>query len=113
MNNEVSFPIGTEVIDIPHVTCPICGDAFVHPTVIDCITPGMDKGRVTITQAGIAMNPLHPPKRRGVWFAIRFRCEQGHEFEYQFQFHKGITFVSRAARDIPEGEDGLGVIWRD
>ncbi len=113
MKSGNSFPLESGIADTPYAVCPICGEAYVHPTMIDCITPGRDQGRVTITSAGVAMDPAHPAEGRGVRFSLHFCCEQGHEVEYRFHFHKGMTFVNRTARSLPEGEFGPDVIWRD
>lgn len=93
--------------------CPVCGDTYVHPISIECISPGTEKGKVLINAKGLHLDPEHPCVGRGVAFIIRFACESGHCFSYQFHFHKGVTSVKRESWDAEPETCATSTIWRD
>ena len=93
--------------------CPLCHGINVHPVRLDCISPGQRKGRVTIDQRGVAIDPTHLPSGRGVRIELRFICENQHTFTYMLQFHQGSTIAEIEAHNTDSRECGDWTIWRD
>ena len=98
----------------PMLICPACKESLVHPTAVECRSPGTANGHVRIDCKGIHLDPGQPPSGRGVAITLEFFCECGHAFEYELHFHKGSTFVKRRMRVLPnEMERWPTTIWRD
>lgn len=114
MRPKLAIPIDFESTDAPVLACPVCGDAHVHPVGFECRSPGNARGHVRIDCEGISLNPATPPSGRGVMMTLRFICESGHGFDYEFQFHKGNTLVAcqtcQLAEDVALRPQ---TIWRD
>jgi hypothetical protein len=112
INNYI--PVGAELRGEPALACPVCGDQYVHPVELECVSPGTQEGKVTIDAGGIAIDPRHPCEGRGVRITLKFFCEQGHLFEYHLHFSKGSTLVERYASLSPATADkAKETIWRD
>jgi len=98
----------------PMLICPACKENLVHPTAVECHSPGTAKGHVRIDCKGIHLDPDQAPYGRGVVITLEFFCECGHAFEYEMCFHKGSTFVKRRMRVLPNNvEKWPATIWRD
>jgi hypothetical protein len=69
---------------------------------------------VRVDNNGIHLNPEMPPLGRGVLLMLRFICEYGHGFDYEFHFHKGSTIVNRQTFQLAD-DFALHpkTIWRD
>lgn len=80
----------------PCLACPVCGFSYVHPVGVRCNPAGAMKGLVAIDYAGIRWDAEVPVSGRGVLIELRFVCEAGHVFGYEFHFHKGQTQVARS-----------------
>jgi hypothetical protein len=103
--------VGRATVDRPALLCPSCGGDCVHPVSVECLPPGAAKGRLVIDAEGIHLDRTVPPAGRGVVITLIFACERGHAFAYWLRFHKGRTFISRQAVDIPKGEFPQ-TLWR-
>ena len=98
----------------PILICPICHGDMIHPTAVECHSPGTARGHVRIDCKGIHLDPTQAPMGRGVVITLQFRCESGHTFEYQMHFCKGTTFVERQMQALPNNVDPRPqTIWRD
>lgn len=114
------------------LVCPACGFDHVHPVRVEVISPGAEKGKVTVDNAGIRIDPNYPPVGRGVGITLDFVCEDGHRFTITYAFHKGQTLrrvivsssgppnprVRHASRTLgftpaPDGETAPETIWRN
>lgn len=111
---ESYIPVDTQSASDPCLACPICGDIFVHPVGVECSSPGRANGHIAIDRRGVAIDPDQPPIGRGVAIRLRFIGECGHAFNYDLQFHKGNTFVTRSMADLPRDVNSWPeTIWRD
>ena len=98
----------------PMLICPACKEGLVHPTAVECRSPGTANGHVRIDSKGVHLDPGQAPSGRGVAITLGFFCECGHAFEYELHFHKGSTFVKRRMRVLPNDmERWPTTIWRD
>ncbi|HDZ21964.1 MAG TPA: hypothetical protein ENH78_11790 [Phycisphaerae bacterium] len=109
-NAIVGIPVQQAGEHTTLLACPVCGGSNIHPVRLDCISPGQRNGCVTIDSNGVAIDPRYPPAGRGVRIELAFSCEDGHEFVYALQFHKGSTEVVSHTRDIHSSHE---TIWRD
>ncbi len=62
------------------LTCPVCRDAHVVPTAIDCISLAGLRGTLSVDQDGVRLNPTAPAAEGGSGIGISFRCSHGHLF---------------------------------
>ena len=93
--------------DEPALCCPVCGFDCVHPVEV-VVEQGQTKTVVTRETTQVEATNRGTMKR-GSLIILRFVCEDGHEFAYQFEFHKGTTSC-----ELNAGLDsGLGGLWRD
>jgi hypothetical protein len=71
---------------------------------------------LTITKAGMLVNPSTGPSGRGILIEILFYSEHDMFWTLTFHFHKGDTFLTSSIADISEEEAILlrhETIWRD
>ena len=111
-NNPIKIDI--ETFGEPVLACPVCGIYCVHPVGIECHSPGMPNGVLSVSAKGISLDPNPKPVDRGVKIILKFLCECGHEFDYEFRFHKGQTHVKSHISPMKLLQhDFLNTIWRD
>ena len=114
MTTENPFRVDVKTFGKPVLACPACGHYYVHPVGIECHCPGMPGGVLTVSSKGISLDPNPKPIDRGVKIILKFLCECGHEFEYEFKFHEGQTYVKSDISPIKLLQhDFLNTIWRD
>lgn len=98
--------------------CPICMTDCVHHGGVE-VTQGT---RLTIVSHDSVCDKSIPPNgSRGSDVLVRFNCENGHEFEYRWSFHKGSMFIGlQETKDsVREGDDreselpDFRTLWRD
>lgn len=112
MNEKTCIPFSVD--GNARLLCPVCGSNLVHPIALECRSPGQATGHVIISKKGISIDTETLPIGRGVFIWLKFRCENGDFFEYNFHFHKGNTFVnSDSPPDEHEVESEAENIWRD
>jgi hypothetical protein len=114
MTKENPFKVDIETFGEPVLACPACGFNYIHPVGIECHSPGMPGGVLSVSSNGISLDTKSKPVDRGVVIILKFLCECAHEFEYVFSFRKGQTYVM--SRIFPEKllrHDFLNTIWRD
>jgi hypothetical protein len=102
-------------LDLPDLLCPVCGWEYVHPTALK-VEPVNGDTVVYINQEGIRTFATNVAERiRGIRITTTFLCEQGHTWDEERAFHKGITSQSlRRGPDWPsEPELAPTTIWRD
>lgn len=103
----------TTAFSEPALVCPECGFEYVHPVAVECCPAG-PKGFVRIDAKGVHLDPASAPYGRGVDIMLNFFCENGHLFTYRLKFHKGLTFLERTVKDLPEdAKEYPDTIWRD
>lgn len=109
------IPVARSVgADKPALLCPVCHDEYVHPVAVCVVPAGRSSGALTVTAAGLRLDPTVAPIGRGVAITLSFVCEQGHEFEYMLHFHKGMTFIERCIGPTYSNPcDAPDTIWRD
>ena len=95
----------------PVFCCPVCGDRNVH---LGPVSVFQGHTTTTVSNSGtvVSKSPRHE-RFRGSMVTMSFHCEGGHEFEYEFEFHKGTTTccVLSGAYDMEAGE--IPELWRD
>ena len=108
------FRVDTENLGQPVLACPVCGCHCVHPVGLECRSPGMRNGILSVNSRGITLDPDYEPSDRGVKITLQFLCESGHRFDYILLFHKGSTLIdllmSPLALPVEKHPDA---IWRD
>ena len=114
MNDNNPIKVSFEMFGEPVLACPECGAYCIHPVGIECHSPGMHNGVLTVSAAGISLDPKPEPEGRGTRIILKFLGECGHKFEHEFRFHKGQTFIKTRISLIKIlMHDFLGTIWRD
>jgi hypothetical protein len=101
------------------VLCPQCADepsardpwdaGYVHPTRVE-VNQGGEVVEVTREGPGFAR---HAARGRGSRITLSFWCEQSHQFNLVFQFHKGATYVWAELRSPADPVAGVVTLWRD
>lgn len=104
------MPTSSVFLGEPVLACPVCGHDYIHPVKVQIVSPGSERGSVTVDWRGVHLDPQHPPLGRGVVLYLEFHCERGHRLEYRLAFSKGQTLPDLTARD---SSDGSETIWRD
>lgn len=90
--------------------CPRCGFEYVHPIEVRVNAGGV----ITVIDQHGTRQEAGKAAGRGVRIALRYICEENHEFTMVQQFHKGVTFISTDFDPAaPENLWTLGTIWRD
>lgn len=90
--------------------CPVCGGDQVHPEQV-AVEQSLTRSVVTRELMTVVAGGA-PSGRRGSLIALRFWCEQGHAFEYQYAFHKGQLLCELTSWPLPSGEPPKE-LWRD
>ena len=92
--------------------CPICGFDFIHIGAVE-----VEQGHVKVISKKDHVEVSHSNRHqtyRGSQVTIKFFCESGHEFAYQFAFHKGNTSIKLAGKLLDPHDFGNGgTLWRD
>lgn len=87
--------------------CPVCGCDRVHLAEVI-----VEQGK-TKTVVGRELTRVlatdHGATHRGSFIVVRFFCEEGHDFQYQFAFSHGTTSCELHAGQ----HDGSDELWRD
>ncbi len=90
--------------------CPVCGFDYVHPEQVavdqGCSRSVVARESTTVAAVGGVSG------QRGSVIVLRFWCEQGHGFEYRYEFHKGQLLCELSSWRLPEGEPP-SELWRD
>ena len=98
----------------PMVLCPICGWEYVHPVALK-VEPVCGDTIVYINWEGLRTFATAAAERiRGIQITTTFLCEEGHQWDEERAFHKGIT--SQEMHRGPDWEDPELIpmtIWRD
>lgn len=103
------MPISDELIGMPALLCPVCKEGYVHPIDVVHLSGISKDGVVIIADGKLTYNPSVENPERGEIIRLRFWGECGHEFSYQFQFHKGLTVLSRETAIPPDRISGLSI----
>lgn len=90
--------------------CPVCGFDYVHPEQ-GAVDQGRSRSVVTRESTTVATSDS-PSGHRGSVVVLRFWCEQGHGFEYRYEFHKGQMLCELSSWRLPDGEPP-SELWRD
>lgn len=93
----------------PLLCCPKCGDIFVHISEVRC-----EQGHVQASCKSdrVEVQPTNRATRaRGSLVCMKFFCESGHAFWYQWKFHEGWTQVELITADKLTSEWGDS-LWR-
>ncbi len=73
------------------ILCPVCGWECVHPVALKA-EPVSGDTIVYITSEGIRTIPSTAAQHvRGIRITTTFLCEEGHQWDEERAFHKGIT----------------------
>lgn len=88
--------------------CPSCGCQQVHPREV-MVEQGNTATHVTGDGTVVAATN-RSERARGSLIGLRFFCENGCEFDYVFEFHKGTMGV---AMSVGSNADDLSELWRD
>jgi len=73
------------------LTCPVCRDAKVIPTAVDCISLAGLRGSLAVDQDGVRLNPTAPAAEGGSAIGLSFRCSHGHVFVLRLRTIYGST----------------------
>jgi hypothetical protein len=96
------------------VLCPVCGWDYVHPVALKA-EPVSGDTVVYVNRGGIRTFVSRAPEAvRGIQITTTFLCEEGHQWDEERAFHKGIT--SQTISRGPNWEDPElmpTTIWRD
>jgi hypothetical protein len=96
------------------VLCPVCGWEYVHPVALK-VEPVSGDTIVYINRDGLRTFATSVAERiRGIQITTTFLCEEGHQWDEERAFHKGIT--SQEVRRGPDWEAPElmpTTIWRD
>jgi hypothetical protein len=101
---------------LPDVMCPVCGWGCIHPVALK-VEPVNGDTIVYINSEGLRTFASAAAERfRGIRITTTFLCEEGHTWDEERAFHKGIT--SQTVRrgpdpDWSEPELAPSTIWRD
>lgn len=96
--------------DATCLCCPVCGFGYVHPEQV-----AVDQGsmRSVVTRESTTVTTSDGPNgRRGSSVALRFWCEQGHGFEYRYEFHKGQLLCELSWWPLPDSQPSEE-LWRN
>jgi hypothetical protein len=98
----------------PHILCPVCGWEYVHPVALK-VEPVSGYTIVYINRDGLRTFATTAAERiRGIQITTTFLCEEGHSWDEERAFHKGITSQEvRRGPDWEEPELMPTTIWRD
>jgi len=107
-------PLRFVIRDLRHgaacLCCPVCGFDYVHPEQV-AVDQGCSRSVVARESTTVvAVGGLSG--QRGSVIVLRFWCEQGHGFEYRYEFHKGHLLCELSSWRLPEGEPP-NELWRD
>lgn len=98
--------------DGPELVCPVCNFDYVHLARVD-VAQGTVHATITHEQVNV-----HSTSRgehaRGSKAMLSFWCENGHGFEYHFEFHKGMTALQVVIHPecVIEPAVGRAELWR-
>jgi hypothetical protein len=102
------------------VICPFCEVEYVHPIGVR-VYPVHGTIEVSVTHEGVetsSSDAAHHQRR--VSIVLGFWCENGHEWESELQFLKGLTILeTRLCGETPTDKHGMfqgpmpDTIWRD
>ncbi|MDP9474796.1 MAG: hypothetical protein M3R38_03750 [Actinomycetota bacterium] len=85
------------------VMCPVCGWDYVHPVALKA-EPVSGDTVVYVNRDGIRTYPTSIAERiRGIRITTSFLCEEGHQWDEERAFHKGVT--SQSVRRGPDWDD--------
>lgn len=90
------------------VCCPVCGCDHIHP---ERVTVDQGNARSIVIRDSTAVVAAKP-QRRGSVVVLRFWCEHGHGFEYQYEFGKGQVACELLWWRLPVGQTP-SELWRD
>jgi hypothetical protein len=108
-----------ELPELPDLLCPVCAWEYVHPVALKA-EPVSGDTVVYINQEGIRTFASAAAERvRGILITTTFLCEEGHTWDEERRFHKGIT-----SQSVTRGPDWFSdsearpelvptTIWRD
>ncbi len=96
------------------VLCPVCGWDYVHPVALKA-EPVSGDTVVYINSGGIRTFVSTAAQQiRGIRITTTFLCEEGHQWDEERAFHKGVTSQEiRRGPDWAEPELMPTTIWRD
>ncbi len=97
------------------VLCPICGWEYVHPVALKA-EPVSGDTVLYVNGDGIRTYPTTIAERgvRGIRITTTFLCEQGHQWDEERAFHKGVTIQTvRRGPDWEDAEMMPATLWRD
>jgi hypothetical protein len=96
------------------VMCPVCGHEYVHPVALKA-EPVSGDTVVYVNRNGIRTFVSRAAETvRGIQITTTFLCEEGHQWDEERAFHKGIT--SQTISRGPDWEDHElmpTTIWRN
>ncbi len=96
--------------------CPVCGYEYVHPVALKA-EPVSGDTVVYINSGGIRTCVSTAAQQiRGIRITTTFLCEEGHQWDEERAFHKGVTSQEiRRGPDLDWAESELmpTTIWRD
>ncbi len=94
--------------------CPVCGHDYVHPVAIRA-EPVSGDTVVYINREGIRAYPTDIAQRvRGIRITTSFFCEEGHQWDEERAFHKGVTKQEiHRGPDWDDAELTPSTLWRD
>ena len=101
--------------DLPDLLCSVCGWECVHPVALKA-EPVSGDSVVYINSEGLRTFASTAAERiRGIRITTTFLCEEGHTWDEERRFHKGITSQSlrRGPDRFSEPELAPATIWRD
>ena len=96
------------------VPCPVCGWDYVHPVALKA-EPVNGTTVVYINRDGVRAYPTTIAERvRGIRITTSFICEEGHAWDEERAFHKGVTLQAiRRGPDWDDAEMVPNTMWRD
>jgi hypothetical protein len=96
------------------VICPVCGWEYVHPVALKA-EPVCGDTVLYVNSEGLYTFASRAAETiRGIRITTTFLCEEGHQWDEERAFHKGIT-----SQTVSRGPDHDGfelaptTIWRD
>jgi len=90
--------------------CPVCGSEYVHPLAV-IVEQGHTRTEVKAHGTTVTATDRFC-RARGSLVELGFACEQGHDFRYALEFHKGSIFLQLAAQPR-DPQLPLDELWRN
>lgn len=107
---------GAQVVLVPlsdpqaELCCPVCRSVYVHPLGV-VVEQGQTRTEVR-RESTTTLPTDRSQYARGSLIGLVFGCESGHDFQYEFEFHKGSTTL-RLEAWARDPQQVLPELWRN